>query len=193
MKLSGGRVVEGNWEPQDDMEVGSKAARHARTEVEEETVRSPRTAVEKEQVCQNNDNERSIQLIAEPENGRSNPQPSLHPDKWEQLRRIYPRIYPFKDEREFLSIAPADFVILEQRFYKMIQNSFLLHGYYNYQHVVLGKYQEKEEERFYLGVPGIFHDREKMAAEMFGFEAFEGKNSPAEPGSFGYYMKRVRL
>lgn len=48
-------------------------------------------------------------------------------------------------------------------------------------------------EKFYLGVPGVYYDREKMAAEMFGFEAFEGKQTPAEPGSFGYYMKSVRI
>ena len=120
-------------------------------------------------------------------------QPELFEDKWEQLRHIYPSVHPFKDEREFLSVTPRDFVILEKNYHKMVRNSFLLHGYYNYRHVILGKYQDRGEDVYYLGVPGVYYDREKMAAEMFGFEAFEGKVTPAEPGSFGYYMKRVRI
>lgn len=76
----------------------------------------------------------------------------------------------------------------------MVHNSFLLHGFYNYRHLILGKYPgEKRESIYYLGVPGNFYNREKMVAEMFGFEAFEGGRHPAEPGDFGYYMKRVEL
>lgn len=114
-------------------------------------------------------------------------------EKWEQLQQLYPTVHPFRDEREFLSITPMDFTILEQHYYRMVRNSFLLHGYYNYRHMILGKYQDKDQEIYYLGVPGVYYEQEKMAAEMFGFEGFEGKNSPAEPGSFGYYMKRVMI
>lgn len=114
-------------------------------------------------------------------------------DKWEQLCHIYSTIHPFGDEREYLSITPRDFVILASEHQKMVHNSFLLHGYYNYRHIILGKFKTGDEDRYYLGVPGVYYDREKMAAEMFGFEAFEGKQTPAEPGSFGYYMKSVRI
>ncbi len=114
-------------------------------------------------------------------------------DKWEQLKRMYPQIHPFGDERMFLSITPGDFVILGKEYQKMVSNSFLLHGYYNYRHLILGKYPEGEEEGFYLGVPGVCYEREKMAAQMFGFEGFEGKREPAAQGDFGYYMKRVRI
>ncbi len=114
-------------------------------------------------------------------------------NKWDQLGRIYPTVHPFGDDREYLSIAPRDFVILGREYQKLVHNSFLLHGYYNYRHVILGRFGEEKDEKYYLGVPGVFHDREKLAAEMFGFEAFEGKSSPVEPGSFGYYMKRVQI
>lgn len=114
-------------------------------------------------------------------------------DKWEQLCHMYPTVHPFADERQYLSITPGDFVILGSEYQKMVRNSFLLHGYYNYRHIILGKFQVGGAEKFYLGVPGVYYDREKMAAEMFGFEAFEGKQTPAEPGSFGYYMKSVRI
>lgn len=117
----------------------------------------------------------------------------LYEDKWEQLQHMYRTVHPFGDDRAFLTIAPKDFVILEKGFQKMVHNSFLLHGYYNYRHIILGKITHGGEDAFYLGVPGVYYDREKMAAEMFGFEAFEGKYTPAKQGSFGYYMKRVRI
>ena len=127
------------------------------------------------------------------ESGDDLMQEEFFEDKWEQLRHMYPTVHPFADERQYLSITPRDFVILGSEYQKMVRNSFLLHGYYNYRHIILGKFNVGGVEKFYLGVPGVYYDREKMAAEMFGFEAFEGKQTPAEPGSFGYYMKSVRI
>lgn len=114
-------------------------------------------------------------------------------DKWEQLCTMYPVIHPFGDDREYLSVAPGDFVILRQEYQKMVHNSFLLHGYYNYRHLILGRMKEGKEWRYYLGVPGNFYHREKMVAEMFGFEAFEGEKDSAAPGDFGYFMKQVEI
>lgn len=120
-------------------------------------------------------------------------EPVCYGDKWEQLIHMYPVIHPFGDDREYLSIAPKDFVVLHSEYQKLVHNSFLLHGYYNYRHLILGKIKEKGEECFYLGVPGNFYGREKMVAEMFGFEAFEGERQPAKAGDFGYFMKRVEI
>lgn len=114
-------------------------------------------------------------------------------DKWEQLRRLYPKIRPFADRREFLSLTPRDFVVLAHGYHILVQNSFLLHGYYNYGHVVLTRKENRGEEIFYLGVPGVYFEREKQAALMFGFEGFEAANEQAEEGGFGYYMKRVEI
>lgn len=114
-------------------------------------------------------------------------------DKWEQLSHMYLQIHPFQDDRVYLSIAPKDFVVLRQEYQKMVHNSFLLHGYYNYKHLILGKIKEKDGWCYYLGVPGNFYNREKMVAEMFGFEAFEGERNPARPGDFGYFMKKVEI
>ena len=114
-------------------------------------------------------------------------------DKWEQLRRLYPKIRPFADRREFLSLTPRDFVVLAHGYHILVQNSFLLHGYYNYGHVVLTRKGNRGEEIFYLGVPGVYFEREKQAALMFGFEGFEAANEQAEEGGFGYYMKRVEI
>ena len=117
----------------------------------------------------------------------------LSGDKWEQLNRQYPKIHPFGDAREYLSIEPRDFVILSRQYQNLVQNSFLLHGYYNYGHVVLTRIRENNGDKFYLGVPGVFFDREKQAALMFGFEGFEAGSDRVTEGGFGYYMKRVEI
>ena len=120
-------------------------------------------------------------------------------DKWEQLCHMYPIVHPYEDEREYISIQPKDFVIMTGDFQHLANNSFLLHGFYNYRHIVLGKEwrEEKEGEEagedFYLGVPGVYYEREKMVALMFGFEAFECSGGKAEPGKFGYYLRRVKI
>lgn len=108
-------------------------------------------------------------------------------DKWQQLRRIYPVVHPYGDEREYISIQPRDFVIMTGDYQHLANNSFLLHGFYNYRYLVLGR----EKEYFYLGVPGVYYEREKMVALMFGFEAFECTGGKAEAGTFGYYLRRV--
>lgn len=117
----------------------------------------------------------------------------LSGDKWVQLNRIYPHIRPFGDKREYLSVGPRDFVVLTRRYQNLVQNSFLLHGYYNYGHVILTRIREEEEDVFYLGVPGVYYEREKQAALMFGFEGFESGTEVAGEGGFGYYMKRVDI
>ena len=117
----------------------------------------------------------------------------LQPDKWEQLRATYPIVHPIREEEEYLKITPRDFVIFTEKYQELVHNSFLLHGYYNYKHLILGKKERDGKTVYYLGVPGTFHDREKSVAVMFGFEAFDGKREPAEKGDFGYYLRRVEI
>lgn len=114
-------------------------------------------------------------------------------DKWRQLQMIYPHIYPFQDEREYLSLRPEDFVILSSNAYRLVRNSFLLHGYYNYEHLILTNVSYKGVSQYYIGVPGNFYEKEKQVAIMYGFNSFECKREPAEEGDFGYYMIRVEL
>ncbi|MGN0376292.1 MAG: DUF6128 domain-containing protein [Suilimivivens sp.] len=120
---------------------------------------------------------------------------SIPSDKWEQLKSQYKVIHPFGDEREFISIEPKDFIILREAYQKLVNNSFLLHGFYNYRHLILGKDYKlgtDTETCFYLGVPGVFFEREKMVAVMFGFEGFETAG-PVEIGKFGYYLRKVEI
>jgi hypothetical protein len=63
-----------------------------------------------------------------------------------------------------------------------------LHSYYNYRQLFLFRYTDSGE--YYIGVPGIYSERQQRVAMMFGFEGFEGE---AVNGEYGYYMKRVEI
>lgn len=117
----------------------------------------------------------------------------LHEDKWLQLSKKYKKLHPFSNADSFLSIKPEDFIIFQKEYQKLVQNSFLLHGYYNYGHLILGKLTEEENSPLYLGVPGVYYDREKQAAQMFGFVGFESTEQPVQAGSYGYYMIEVMI
>ena len=118
---------------------------------------------------------------------------NLSDDKWKQLCSIYPIVHPIGDDVEFIKITPADFVVLRQEYQNLVRNSFLLHGYYNYEHILLGKYPDK----YYIGVPGVMHEQERIAAAMFGFVGFEHAEAPKEQKDnrdrFGYYMMEVGI
>lgn len=113
----------------------------------------------------------------------------LKEDKWEQILDTYDNIHPYGDERVYVKLEPKDFIIMSGKYQHLVNNSFLLHGFYNYRHVILGK----EGEAYYLGVPGVFYEREKMVALMFGFEAFECESGESKAGEFGYYLRKVEL
>lgn len=76
----------------------------------------------------------------------------------------------------------------ELLFRSYVHNSFLLHGYYNYGHVVID--ESGEEPR--LGVPGNYYEREQMVAEMFGFPVFEAAREEEKitNGTFGYFYTK---
>lgn len=119
---------------------------------------------------------------------QSVPDYNLKEDKWEQILSSYENIHPYGDERVYVKLEPKDFVILQSKYQHLVNNSFLLHGFYNYRYIILGK-----EQDYYLGVPGVFYEREKMVAQMFGFEAFECPGGNVRGGEFGYYLRKVEL
>lgn len=84
-------------------------------------------------------------------------------------------LQPFDDDMMYdcVEVTP-DFVgripAGEKSFYN---NSFLLHGYFNYGHLLLGRLDRPGEgRRYFIGVPGTYNNRERMIAAMYGFENF---------------------
>lgn len=87
---------------------------------------------------------------------------------------------------------------LPRRYWYLGNNSFLLHGYFNYQYLILGK-TEGPETRWLLGVPGIYQRQERVMAAIFGFPDFlaadngEGEiDKNAEPiNRFGCWVRYI--
>lgn len=121
------------------------------------------------------------------------PTQALATTKWQQLWDNYPHVMPFDDHRKYLKLKPEDLVVLTRECYPLVNNSFLLHGYYNYKHLILTKEMVRGQEQYYIGAPGNFYTKEKQVAILFGFESFEGKAEPAQNGDFGYYMIPVEI
>ena len=80
---------------------------------------------------------------------------------------------------------------------ELYYNSFLLHGYYQYRHVVAGN--------GFIGVPGNFSQREAIAAKMMGFPLFieaenlqhceigeETRTEMPQMGAYGYFLCKVK-
>ncbi|MFR5585001.1 MAG: DUF6128 domain-containing protein [[Clostridium] scindens] len=81
--------------------------------------------------------------------------------------------------------------------WRLSNNNFLLHGYYNYHHLAM----IDDGERLRLGVPGIYHPQEAKAAAAFGFPEFirrddldielaEDEDNGQE--QFGYWCRYVK-
>lgn len=93
-------------------------------------------------------------------------------------------------------IQRKDLAELPRCEWRWSNNSFLLHGYYNYRHLLL----IEDGEQLKLGVPGIYHEKEANAARALGFGEFipaeRISDLPAqedqEEEEFGYWCVPVR-
>jgi hypothetical protein len=116
---------------------------------------------------------------------------------WKQLQHRYVRVLAFDYEKgcEILSIRPQDIGLLPREIWHYGNNSFLLHGYYNYRHLILARMNNPQGPyRYLLGVPGHYFSNEKYLASMFGFPHFVlARKQPDQDGRFGYWYTEIRL
>ena len=94
----------------------------------------------------------------------------------------------------------SDIRKLPKRNWYLCNNSFLIHGFFNYHYLIVWECEERGEKRTYLGVPGIYERPERMMALLFGFPDFRletdvmdekcPQHSPKEEpiGKFGYWL-----
>lgn len=155
----------------------------------------------------------------------------LSANKWLQLLEIYPRVHILPEAQSILikpkdlivltekyhDMAANSFVLHAYYNYRQL----LLFCYQNgtedaekysagtsaeYKdtaniHVADNSYTMIGKPEYYLGVPGIYNERECRVAEMFGFEGFESGEARMHEerervvynGCFGYFMKRVEI
>jgi len=108
-----------------------------------------------------------------------------------------PEDYFVPGDTVYEKISRQELSRLPRKEWRIANNSFLLHGFHNYHHLL---YME-ENGMIWIGVPGIFHEKEKQAAEAFGFPTFrrvtdvnldlqEEEMNPFE--DFGYWCRMIR-
>lgn len=75
----------------------------------------------------------------------------------------------------------------------VVNNSFLVHGYYNFKHILFGKVCENDNNtQYFIGVPGMYCNRERFMASMFGFCNFKKSHrSDYSNPYFGYWYQEI--
>lgn len=115
---------------------------------------------------------------------------------WEMLKKDHPLFAPFDDETVCcMQIELKDLRDLPKRYWYLGNNSFLLHGFFNYHYLILGNI---EKNRWFIGIPGIYQRQERAMAAIFGFPEFlpvatkEKADTTEEPvNRFGYWYRFI--
>ncbi len=117
---------------------------------------------------------------------------------WECLKKILPRKRVLAEEGwEALQIHLQDIGRLPRENWTYGNNSFVLHGYYQYRYLILARRPSGEEAKqqayqYILGVPGIFKPQEKFMASMFGLPEFKRASGRREE-NFGFWCGNIHM
>ena len=78
--------------------------------------------------------------------------------RWNRATARYIHFQPVQDEKieDAIRIQPSDLKILWQKGLRQGSNSFLMHGYYQHQHLMIGK---GKEGGYILGIPGFYGEK----------------------------------
>lgn len=127
----------------------------------------------------------------QPDSSKEFPKEDPAESLWNRLRAAYPKVTAFECAAgcEILVIKPQDIGLLPRENWVYGNNSFLLHGYYNYRYLILARLGKPGERgRYILGVPGHYGNNEKYMAAMFGFDRFvRSTRQPPRDSRFGYW------
>ena len=92
-----------------------------------------------------------------------------------------------------IEVSPEMLKCLNQNEIDIAGNSFLLHGYYNFRHILFGRVRDNlDNTKYFIGVPGMYCNRERYTASMFGFNNFKKshRSDYANP-YFGYWYQEI--
>ncbi len=118
---------------------------------------------------------------------------------WDKMCKLYPKVLPFPYDAHIraLRIRPGDLGRLPRQNWALANNSFMLHGFFQYKYILILRIPAQSpeyEERFMMAVPGIFSQMDKYLAEMFGFHEFFGSpKQETDTGSFGYWVREIKM
>ena len=120
---------------------------------------------------------------------------STQPDPFEKLFVRADYIDAFDDDYFYdcIEVSPEKLKCLSQNEIDIAGNSFLLHGYYNFRHILFGRVRDNlDNTKYFIGVPGMYCNRERYMASMFGFNNFKKshRSDYANP-YFGYWYQEI--
>ena len=126
-------------------------------------------------------------------------QPYLNAGAWEKqwqcFTAVHPAFHPFDEDEGVYGVKMnlRDFKILPKQYRYLANNSFLLHGYFNYKYILFG-YMDGKEKHWFIGIPGNFQNQEQILAGAFGFPEFRTKQlTRQKTGEFGYWYRFLEL
>ncbi len=100
---------------------------------------------------------------------------------------------PFEDSSSIfancIQIMPCDLIRLQRVGWQVGQSTFLLHGFYQYHHLLFGT---AGEGTYVIGVPGIMNAQERYMAQMFGFGSFQLSRRRECGRAFGYWYRLLK-
>lgn len=118
--------------------------------------------------------------------------PKSHSSRWNFIMENFPPVAPFPAETSFewVQLELKDLHLLPKSYWHLNNNSFLLHGFFNYHHLILGKKKDTQPCEWLLGVPGVFQNPERVMATLFGFPDFHSTSEAnTKTGQFGYWLR----
>ena len=134
-----------------------------------------------------------LQYYEQPE--QSVKEPIQKPNSHEKIFQNAEFIDAFDDDYYYdcIEVSPEqlrDFIRGDDT---IISNSFLLHGYYNFRHILFGRVRPNNSHTaYFIGVPGMYCNRERFMASMFGFNSFKKScRSDYSNPYFGYWYQEI--
>ena len=178
-----------------------------------EMVQTKQSVVEEQQIVQTKQAEVAAESVTMPENIKAAGAAAKIPAETQHLQqkahranatqtdpfeKLFVRadyIDAFDDDYFYdcIEVSPEKLKCLNQNEIDIAGNSFLLHGYYNFRHILFGRVRDNlDNTKYFIGVPGMYCNRERYMASMFGFNNFKKshRSDYANP-YFGYWYQEI--
>lgn len=178
-----------------------------------EMVQTKQIVVEEQQIVQTKQAEVAAESVTVPENIKAAGAAAKIPAETQHLQqkahranatqtdpfeKLFVRadyIDAFDDDYFYdcIEVSPEKLKCLNQNEIDIAGNSFLLHGYYNFRHILFGRVRDNlDNTKYFIGVPGMYCNRERYMASMFGFNNFKKshRSDYANP-YFGYWYQEI--
>lgn len=110
-------------------------------------------------------------------------------ENWNLLLLSHSLIQPFADEQiQCIRAELKDLRLLPPSNWHLCNNSFLLHSFFMYRHLIIGRFPSGKGTKWFVGVPGIRYRQEHVLAAIFGFSDFLPEKASADADApFGYW------